>query len=132
MVRSEEQLRTGTEKVAARRVRLVKYVVTEQVQITVPIRREEIRIEEVPLDSPDPGPGESLVAAGRHADGADDADLPEVIVLHAERPVVSVEVVPIERVRLRTEVVEGSEQVTERVQRERIVVDTDRLPGAHG
>jgi stress response protein YsnF len=130
MVRSEEQLRTGTEQVAARRVRLVKYVVTEQVQITVPIRREEIRVEEVPLDSPDAGPGESLVPAGQHADGAGDADLPEEILLHAERPVVSVEVVPIERVRLRTEVVQGSEQVTQQVQREQIVVDTDRLPGA--
>ena len=48
MVRSEEQLRVGTERVAATRVRLVKYVVTEEVQITVPIRREEIRVEEVP------------------------------------------------------------------------------------
>ena len=44
MVRSEEQLRVGTERVAATRVRLVKYVVTEEVQITVPIRREEIRV----------------------------------------------------------------------------------------
>ena len=43
--------------------------------------------------------------------------------LHTERPVVSVEVVPVERVRLRTETVEGQETVTERVQREQIVVD---------
>jgi stress response protein YsnF len=55
--------------------------------------------------------------------------LPDEIVLHTERPVVSVEVVPVERVRLRTEMVQGSEQVTERVQREQIVVDQDRLPG---
>ena len=51
MVRNEEQLRVGTERVAATRVRLVKYVVTEEVQITVPIRREEIRVEEVPIDA---------------------------------------------------------------------------------
>jgi stress response protein YsnF len=123
MVRSEERLRVGTEPVAATRVRIVKYVVTEEVQLTVPIRREEIRVEEVPLDAADE-PGESLVPApaGGH--------LPDEIVLHAERPVVSVEVVPIERVRLRTEVVQGSEQVTQQVQREQIVVDTDRLPGA--
>ncbi len=57
MTRSEEQLRVGTQQVATTRVRVVKYVVTEEVQVTVPLRREEIRIEEVPLDAPDPGPG---------------------------------------------------------------------------
>jgi stress response protein YsnF len=53
MTRSEERLRVGTERIATTRARLVKYVVTEEVQITVPIRREEIRIEEVPLDAVD-------------------------------------------------------------------------------
>jgi stress response protein YsnF len=37
--------------------------------------------------------------------------------------VVSVEVVPTERVRLRTEVVQGQETVTRQVQREQIAVD---------
>jgi stress response protein YsnF len=115
MTRSEEQLRVHTEQVAATRVRLVKYVVTEEVQLTVPVRREEIRVEQVPLDAPDPGPGESLVSGT--------ADLPEEIVLHREEPVVSVRVVPAERVRLRTEVVQGQEQVGARVQREQITVD---------
>ena len=117
MVRSEEQLRVGTERVAATRVRIVKYVVTEEVQITVPIRREEIRVEEVPVDAVD-GPGESLVPATSGGGG-----LPDEIVLHTERPVVSVEVVPTERVRLRTELVEGRETVSGQVQREQIVVD---------
>jgi Domain of unknown function (DUF2382)/PRC-barrel domain len=124
MTRSEEQVRVGTERVASTRARLVKYVVTEEVTLTVPIRREEIRVEHVPLDAPDPGPGESLSpdpGSGGPAEG-----LPEEIVLHAERPVVSVEVVPVERVRLRTEVVTEQERVTEQVQREQIVVDEDR------
>jgi stress response protein YsnF len=116
MVRSEEQLRVGTERVAATRVRIVKYVVTEEVQITVPIRREEIRVEEVPVDTVDE-PGDSLVPA------TDGGSLPGEIVLHTERPVVSVEVVPTERVRLRTEVVHGQETVSGQVQREQIVVD---------
>ena len=51
------------------------------------------------------------------------AGLPDEIVLHAERPVVSVEVVPVERVRLRTEEVVGQEQISDRLQREQIVVD---------
>ena len=137
MVRSEEQLRVGTERVATTRARLVKYVVTEEVQITVPIRREEIRVEEVPIDAPDDGPGESLTGTedssartahrGRRRDVA--GGLPDEIILHTERPVVSVEVVPLERVRLRTELVQGQETVTEQVQREQIVVDQTSAPG---
>ena len=65
MTRSEEQLRVGTERVATTRARLVKYVVTEDVQITVPIRREEIRVEQVPIDEPD---GSDDVARRRDRD----------------------------------------------------------------
>ena len=137
MTRSEEQLRVGTERVAATRMRLVKYVITEDVQITVPIRREEIRVEEVPFDEVDDGIGESLVPGADvyDAHSAEPAStgtpggLPEEIVLHTERPVVTVEVVPVERVRLRTELVEGQETVTGQVQREQIVVDQDARPG---
>ena len=136
MVRSEEQLRVGTERVAARRMRVVKYVVTEEVQISVPIRREEIRIEEVPLDAPDTDEGvfsesESLHAGyatdelrvGSRSGGSFTGGLPEEIVLHTERPVVTVEVVPVERVRLTTEVVAGQTSVSETVRREQVTVD---------
>ena len=135
MVRSEERLQVGTERVAAKRVRLVKYVVTEDVQVTVPIRREEIRIEEIPVDAADELPGglaaeeESLVPSGRGTGHTAGEVLPEEIVLHAERPVVTVEVVPTERVRLRTELVQGQETVTGQVQREQIAVD--RNPSGH-
>ena len=130
MTRSEEQLRVDTQRVATTRARLVKYVVTEEVQITVPIRREEIRVEEVPVDAPDPGPGESLLDHDELSDRGtgSGSGLPDEIILHTERPVVTVEVVPTERVRLRTEVVQGQEQVTDRVQREQIVVDESPSP----
>jgi stress response protein YsnF len=126
MTRSEEQLRVGTERVATTRARLVKYVVTEEVQITVPIRREEIRVEQVPVDAEDGDwAGESLeVPAGTPGAAATaSGGLPDEIILHTERPVVTVEVVPVERVRLRTELVQGQETVTEQVQREQIVAD---------
>jgi stress response protein YsnF len=129
MIRREEQLRVGTERVATTRARLVKYVVTEEVQITVPIRREEIRIEEVPLDAADTGPGESLLSDGEPASYSTSPGLPDEIILHTERPVVTVEVVPTERVRLRTEVVQGQETVSGQVQREQIVVDETPSPG---
>jgi stress response protein YsnF len=131
MTRSEEQVVVGTERVATTRARLVKYVVTEEVQITVPIRREEIRVEQVPLDATDDGPGESLLPADRTPStrgGTTTGGLPAEIILHTERPVVTVEVVPTERVRLRTEVVQGQETVTEQVQREQIAVDQDDSP----
>ena len=121
---------SGTERVATTRARLVKYVVTEEVQITVPIRREEIRIEQVPLRRPaTTAPGETLVPDQPAADPAA-GGLPDEIVLHTERPVVTVEVVPAERVRLRTDVVEGQETVSGQVQREQIVVDEDTAPRA--
>ena len=127
LTRSEEQLRVSTERVAARRVRLVKYVVTEEVQVTVPIRREEVRLEELPLEGgPAPaGEDESLVPPGDDAGSGYTAGsgLPDEIVLYAERPVVTVEVVPVERVRLRTEEVTGEERISDRVQREQIVLD---------
>jgi hypothetical protein len=41
---------------------------------------------------------------------------------------VTVEVVPVERVRLRIDVVEGQETVTEQVQREQIAVDETPSP----
>jgi stress response protein YsnF len=127
MTRSEERLRVRMEQVPTTRVRLVKYVVTEEVQVTVPVRREEVRLEEVPLDAPDPGPGESLAPDEEplRSDAAPAGGLPDEIVLHREEPVVSVRVVPAERVRLRTDVVQGQEQVAGRLQREQIVLDQD-------
>jgi stress response protein YsnF len=137
MTRSEEQLHVGTEQVATTRARLVKYVVTENVTITVPIRREEIRVEQVPLDASDEAPvdgavEETLMPAGGTGAVPDSGGLPGEIVLHTERPVVSVEVVPVERVRLRTEVVHGTETVTEQVQREQIAVDQHAVPHRAG
>jgi stress response protein YsnF len=142
MVRSEEQLRVSTEQTAATRVRVVRYVVTEEVQVTVPLRREEIRVEEVPLDAPDVE-DETLSGYGRHAAQTDAGSaagtsrtagdgLPEEIVLHREEPVVGVRVVPVERVRLRTEVVQGQERVSGQVQRERIAVDETPVAGPAG
>ncbi len=130
VIRSEERLRVGTTRAPARRVRVVKYVVTEEVQVTVPVRREEIRIEELPDDTGPGGTGQGLpdelVTEGESLGGsrpAASAGLPDEIVLHAERPVVTVEVVPVERVRLRTDVVQGEESVTASVQREQVVLD---------
>ena len=45
MTRSEERLRVGKETRETGRVRLRKYVVTEEEQRTVPVRKEKVRVE---------------------------------------------------------------------------------------
>ncbi len=49
MTRSEEELHVGTERRETGNVRLRKYVVTEQVETTVPVQHEEVRIEREPI-----------------------------------------------------------------------------------
>jgi stress response protein YsnF len=61
MTRSEERLHVGAERREVGRARLRKYVVTEEVQKTVPVRREEVRVEREPITDdtgmqPCPGP----------------------------------------------------------------------------
>ena len=111
MTRSEERLHVGTESVPVGRARLRKYVVTENVTTTVPVRHEEVRLEREPITD-----------ANRDAAlaGQDITEAEHEVQLHAERPVVTKETVPVERVRLATESVAGEEQVSEEVRKEQI------------
>jgi stress response protein YsnF len=56
MTRSEEELVVGTRRRVRGRARLKKYVVTEHVQRTIPVQREEVRVEYDPADGPEPAP----------------------------------------------------------------------------
>jgi len=114
MTRSEEQLHVGTEQVEAGRARLRKYVVTEQQQVSVPVSREEVRIEREPITDA------NMDAA---LSGPDLSEEEHEVVLTEERPVVQKETVPVERVRLDTETVTEQAQVTEDVRKEQIDVD---------
>ena len=120
MTRSEERLRVGTERVQTGRARLRKYVVTENQTVTVPVTREEVRLEREPIT--DANRGAAL-------DGPDLSEEEHEIVLTEERPVVQKETVPVERVRLEKEAVAGEQQVTEDVRHEEIVTDDDRATG---
>jgi len=116
MTRSEEHLNVGTETVEAGRARLRKYVVTEQQTVTVPVTHEEVRLEREPITDA------NLASA---MDGPEITEAEHEIVLHAERPVVATETVPVERVRLATETVTETETVTGEVRKEQIVTDGD-------
>ena len=114
MTRSEEELRVGTEKVEAGRARLRKYVVTEQQSVQVPVTREEVRVEREPIT--DANRGDAL-------SGAAITEEEHEVVLHEERPVVTTEAVPVERVRLGTETVTDQETVTGEVRKEQVELD---------
>ncbi|WP_086842102.1 DUF2382 domain-containing protein [Amycolatopsis kentuckyensis] len=113
MTRSEERLNVGTEQVETGHVRLRKYVVTEEQQVTVPVRHEEVRVEREPIT---------------RGDGtAEIAEAEQDVVLHAEKPVVRKETVPVERARLRTETVTDEQTVSGKVRKEQFeVTDDDR------
>ena len=114
MTRAEEQLKVGTERQEVGRARLRKYVVTEQVQQTVPVEREEVRVEREPITDDN---RDAAVA------GPDITDDEHEVVLHEERPVVQKETVPVERVRLTKDTVVEEEQVSGEVRKEQIESD---------
>ena len=114
MTVSEEQLRVGTTEREAGRVRLKKYVVEDEVTETVPVRREEVRVEREPITD-----------ANRDAalDGPDISEDEHEVVLREENVVAEKRTVPKERVRLEKDVESGEETVSETVRSERVDVD---------
>jgi uncharacterized protein (TIGR02271 family) len=117
MTRSEEELRVGTQTRERGRARLRKYVTTEQQTVTVPVSREEVRVEREPItdaniDDATSGPA---ISEEEHE-----------VTLREETPVVEKRAVPRERVRLDTETVTDERQVSEEVRKEQIQVDSDQ------
>jgi uncharacterized protein (TIGR02271 family) len=116
MTRSEEELQVGTQARERGRARLRKYVVTEPQQVTVPVRREEVRVEREPitdanLDAATSGPA---ISEEEHE-----------VTLREEEVVVDKRAVPKERVRLDTETVTDRRQVSDEVRKEQIEVEGD-------
>ena len=118
MTRSEERLNVGTRTEEVGRARLRKYVVTEDVTETVPVTREQARVEREPITDAN---------VDQAMSGPEISEAEHEVTLHAERPVVEKEAVPVERVRLDTETVTDQEQVNETVRQEQIdAEDPDR------
>jgi uncharacterized protein (TIGR02271 family) len=116
MTRSEEELRVGTSEREAGRARLRKYVVEDEVTQTVPVKREEVRVEREPVtdanvDAATEGPA---ISEEEHE-----------VVLHEEQAVVDKQAVPKERVRLEKDTFTEEQQVSDTVRQERIDVEDD-------
>jgi uncharacterized protein (TIGR02271 family) len=118
MTRSEERLDVGTQRAEVGRARLRKFVVTENVTQTVPVSREEVRLEREPITDAN---------IGNAMDGPAISEEEHEVVLHAEQPVVAKEAVPVERVRLDKETVTDHETVSDEVRKEQI-----EMEGAEG
>jgi uncharacterized protein (TIGR02271 family) len=116
MTRSEERLDVGTTSQEAGRVRLRKYVTTEQETVTVPVKKERAVLETEPIT------GENRDEA---LAGPDISEEEHEVVLTEERAVVGKTAEPVERVRLGTETVTDEETVTEEVRKEHIEAEGD-------
>jgi uncharacterized protein (TIGR02271 family) len=117
MTRSEEELAVGTTRRETGRARLRKYIVEDEVTQTVPVRREEVRIEREPITDANVGDATS---------GAELSEDEHEVVLHEEQAVSEKRVVPKERVRLDKDVAQSEQTVSETVRKEQVdVLDGD-------
>jgi uncharacterized protein (TIGR02271 family) len=116
MTRSEEELRVGTAQRESGRARLRKHVVTEDVTTTVPVEREEVRIEREPITDSN---RDAATAGG------DLTEEEHEVALHEEEVVVDKTVVPKERVRMDKDVSTEEREVSEQVRKEQIEIEGD-------
>lgn len=115
VVRSEERLDVTTVWTPTERLRIRKVIVTEERTVTVTLRREELVIEREPFNGP-----------------LDDATLgpvdkspePITLILHAEEPVISARVVPVERVSVVIDRIVAMRSTTEMIRKERVEIRT--------
>lgn len=114
LIRQEERIQVGKEMLETGRVRLHKYVDTESIEQPVHLYREDFEIERIPIAGGEPVSGSNL------EEGVQE------IVLHEERVVLRKELVPVERVRLRTKQIATDSTVRDQIRRERIEVEPDQ------
>lgn len=116
MTLSEERIQVGTEDHEVGRAKVRKYIETEHVTQSVPVRRERAFLEHEPI-TPD--------NMDRAMSGPELAEGEYEVILHEERPVVEKHVEPIERVRLMTTSDTVDETVEDDIRRERFELDGD-------
>jgi uncharacterized protein (TIGR02271 family) len=121
MTRSEEELRVGTTERETGRARLRKYVVEDEVTQTVPVRREEVRVEREPITDANVDDAMS---------GPEISEEEHEVVLHEEEAVAEKRAVPKERVRLDKDVRTEEREVSETVRKEQVEVDDEGERGS--
>ena len=109
VTRSEEELRVGKRETEAGRLRLQKWVETEQVDVPVDLRREKARVTREPVDG----------SVSDEEIGEEEME----VTLREEKPVVEKETVAKERIGLETDVEVEQATVRDEVRKERVDVD---------
>ena len=113
VVRSEEELAVGKERMQAGTARLRKWVETEPVAADVDVQRETARVTREPVDQP---------VSGAEI-GEDEVEVP----LRAEQPVVEKQTVAKERIGLEKDVETETETVSDELRKERVEVEGDNV-----
>ncbi|MFI7583790.1 DUF2382 domain-containing protein [Kocuria sp. M1N1S27] len=116
VVRHEERLRVGTERVASGRTRLRKYVVEEPVRAEQTLVSEDVEEVRTAVTEEE----REAFLAGTELPVAEDE-----VILYREVPVVRTVRVPYERVRLVVRRAERTEVVEDTVRKERVEVEED-------
>jgi uncharacterized protein (TIGR02271 family) len=116
MVRSEEELSINKSSREAGRVKLRKWVETENVQVTVPVEKQMAKVVREPVRDGDTG-------AGAFTEGEEEIVLSEEVVDVSKRAVAK------ERVGLEKETVTEQVPVNETVRKERVGVEGDGVVG---
>jgi uncharacterized protein (TIGR02271 family) len=109
VTRSEEELRVGKREEEMGRLRVHKWVESEQVDVPVEVRREKARVTREPVDE----------TAGDREIGDESLD----VTLREERPVVEKETVAKEKIGVEKSVETETETVSGEVRKERVDVD---------
>jgi uncharacterized protein (TIGR02271 family) len=111
ITRSEEELRVGKREEELGRLRIHKWVETEDVEVPVEVRREKARVTREPVDE----------TVSDQAIGEDSLE----VTLSEERPVVEKETVAKERIGIEKDVEVDQKTVEGEVRKEHVEVDDD-------
>jgi stress response protein YsnF len=129
MTRSEERLAVSSVREPWTRAVLRVETVTEEIMVPVTVTRQQARIEYLPLRPGDGPTGDGTTGDGPAGaePGSGDRERRSTgwVTLYGERPVVTVERGPLERVRLTTAWVTEEQTVTDRLRREEIALEGD-------
>ena len=116
MTRSEEELAVSKTSREAGRVRLRKWAETERVETSVPVAREEVRIEREPITDTN---------IDQAMSGAEITESEHEVVLNEEEAVATTRVTPKERIRVDKDTVVEEQQVAADLRKERVELQDD-------
>ncbi len=125
MQRTEEELRVGIREREAGRVNIRKRVRTDRERIRVPRRREEVKVERMPVEGRRAPKAEieSMPVKGQKAPKTEIGEDKSSVTVTEEEIVVERRPVVKEEIRLRKDVVEDEEVVEKDVRKEEIDID---------